>query len=193
MNNIGSRYNLIKDNISIIDYNENKSELNGYNGLSIDRVNNMSIVSRKHQDSKISTEDSLNQQENFGEGGSVGCANTAQVELVNHFLRNTLCTVLKKNFQEIFEQVIGKIRTPRVKKRVSNPIVNTCGHDELGHYAKGMCKTCYHKTERAKKSYLCRHSDKALYAKGKCKKCYQEEYFINVKNVVKYLEKKEKE
>jgi len=52
--------------------------------------------------------------------------------------------------------------------------VNTCGHPERKHYAKGMCNNCYHKYGRVGKPDLCEHD--VLYAKGLCQKCYLVKY-----------------
>ena len=38
-----------------------------------------------------------------------------------------------------------------------------CGHEDKGHYAKGMCRSCYTKYGRTKKPWNCLH-DK-LYAR----------------------------
>ena len=40
--------------------------------------------------------------------------------------------------------------------------MNTCGHPEKEHYAKGMCNNCYHRVGRNKAPWLCNHSK--LYA-----------------------------
>jgi len=52
--------------------------------------------------------------------------------------------------------------------------MNTCGHDDRKHYAKGMCNPCYHKFGRVKKPWKCEH-DK-LYAHGLCQACYIAHY-----------------
>jgi hypothetical protein len=60
----------------------------------------------------------------------------------------------------------------KIKKCEKN--VNTCGHPERKHYAKGMCNNCYHKYGRIGKPDLCEHD--VLYAKGLCQKCYLVKY-----------------
>ena len=52
--------------------------------------------------------------------------------------------------------------------------VNSCGHQDKEHYAKGMCSNCYHKYGRTKKPWNCPHEK--LYANGMCQNCYINTY-----------------
>lgn len=74
----------------------------------------------------------------------------------------------------------------KIKKSEKN--VNTCGHPERKHYAKGMCNNCYHKYGRVGKPDLCEHD--VLYAKGLCQKCYLVKY--NQQKSVSMKKKKKK-
>lgn len=58
-----------------------------------------------------------------------------------------------------------------------------CPHPQRDHYAKGLCKSCYHKFGRSKKPWACSHE--RLYAKGLCQKCYINQYRAHQKNNIR--------
>lgn len=60
----------------------------------------------------------------------------------------------------------------QLRKRIKK--MNTCGHNDKEHYAKGMCSNCYHKYGRNKKPWNCPHEK--LYACGLCQNCYINKY-----------------
>lgn len=47
-----------------------------------------------------------------------------------------------------------------------------CEHTNQKHYAKGLCRNCYHSKGRKKHANLCDHPERSHYAKGLCKGCY---------------------
>mmetsp|Transcript_21120 Transcript_21120/g.24495 ORF Transcript_21120/g.24495 Transcript_21120/m.24495 type:complete len:282 (+) Transcript_21120:58-903(+) len=69
------------------------------------------------------------------------------------------------------EKIVSeKVSLSKKIKKANEKAVNTCGHPERKHYAKGLCNNCYHKFGRVGKPELCEHD--IIYAKGLCQKCY---------------------
>ncbi|CAI2373276.1 unnamed protein product [Moneuplotes crassus] len=68
-------------------------------------------------------------------------------------------------------------KSKKIKKKI-----NTCGHPNKKHYAKGMCSICYHRNGRTKLAWKCKHKDKPNYAKGCCQTCYLSLYYNEKKD-----------
>ena len=59
--------------------------------------------------------------------------------------------------------------------------ITRCSHVDREHYAKGLCKKCYHQFGRKKTAEGCEHTDRPSYANKMCMVCY---------NHWKYMRKK---
>mmetsp|Transcript_24970 Transcript_24970/g.43838 ORF Transcript_24970/g.43838 Transcript_24970/m.43838 type:complete len:111 (+) Transcript_24970:48-380(+) len=62
---------------------------------------------------------------------------------------------------------------------ISQEVVK-CPHHDQKHYAKSMCRSCYHKYGRDRFAWACVHKNRRLYAKGRCHKCYLKQYYSKV-------------
>mmetsp|Transcript_29978 Transcript_29978/g.53185 ORF Transcript_29978/g.53185 Transcript_29978/m.53185 type:complete len:124 (-) Transcript_29978:58-429(-) len=52
-----------------------------------------------------------------------------------------------------------------------------CPHANRKHYAKNMCRPCYHLKGRSRKAWKCRHTESLVYARGLCNSCYMKNYY----------------
>ena len=53
----------------------------------------------------------------------------------------------------------NKINKVIKKKGRSKMMITKCNHKEMKHYAKGLCKPCYHSIERNTYADNCAHND----------------------------------
>ncbi|CAD8143284.1 unnamed protein product [Paramecium octaurelia] len=91
-----------------------------------------------------------------------------QQEMLQRQLADTNARVMQ------FDGLPNEKEIPKaINKKISKKI-NTCGHPDKEHYAKGMCNNCYHRVGRNKQPWLCSH--KKLYACGLCQNCYINQY-----------------
>mmetsp|Transcript_10066 Transcript_10066/g.19831 ORF Transcript_10066/g.19831 Transcript_10066/m.19831 type:complete len:111 (+) Transcript_10066:25-357(+) len=65
----------------------------------------------------------------------------------------------------------------RVKYNGKQMVNSRCQHLTRKHYARNMCRPCYHRKGRFRKAWMCKHSDRAVYARGLCCKCYMKWYY----------------
>ena len=93
--------------------------------------------------------------------------------ILNDFNFEPKDTICSSNPALSMVEWVSTYKNPRATKRK----VNTCGHPEKKHYAKGMCSICYHKAGRTKLAWNCKHKDKRNYAKGCCQTCYLSLYY----------------
>ena len=80
--------------------------------------------------------------------------------------------------EEEKDQKQSKVKVQVVK---SIRICSSCPHKHATHYAKNMCKNCYHRRGREKKADKCPHTDKAHYSKGLCQNCYLADNYLKRK------------
>lgn len=69
--------------------------------------------------------------------------------------------------------------------KTSNKEITKCPHKDRKHYAKNMCRNCYHSKGRLKKAWKCEHKDTRLYAKGLCQNCYYSSYKMNNPEIIR--------
>ncbi|CAK78293.1 unnamed protein product (macronuclear) [Paramecium tetraurelia] len=106
-----------------------------------------------------------------------------QQEMLQRQLVDTNARVMQ------FDGLTNEKEIPKtINKKISKKI-NTCGHPDKEHYAKGMCNNCYHRVGRNKQPWLCSH--KKLYACGLCQNCYINQY--NKKRRVEYQDQQQQQ
>ncbi|CAD8054906.1 unnamed protein product [Paramecium sonneborni] len=91
-----------------------------------------------------------------------------QQEILQRHLVDTSARVTQ------FDGLQNEKEIPKTTNKKISKKINTCGHPDKEHYAKGMCNNCYHRVGRNKQPWLCSH--KKLYACGLCQNCYINQY-----------------
>ena len=77
----------------------------------------------------------------------------------------------EKSTDESTDGEIVKVKQQRKRAEYA------CEHARDNYYAKGYCRSCYHKTARYKRNAdKCAHKELLNYAKGYCKTCYISQY-----------------
>mmetsp|Transcript_23093 Transcript_23093/g.41240 ORF Transcript_23093/g.41240 Transcript_23093/m.41240 type:complete len:117 (+) Transcript_23093:18-368(+) len=67
-----------------------------------------------------------------------------------------------------------EVTSPAGRPKMINSV---CRHLMRKHYAKNLCRNCYHKQGTGSKAWVCGHVGRSHYANGMCKKCYSARYY----------------
>ena len=72
-------------------------------------------------------------------------------------------------------------KVDQAEKRRPRSTITKCSHGHRKHYAKGLCRQCYHIFGRKNLATGCKHTSDINYARNLCISCYNHEKYLRRK------------